>query len=455
MADINPTSMATQLATAYTQNLQSLITTQTKTTQNTATALTKLQSALRTFDTALSTLSGKGGLQPYSATFSATGYATASATSTAQAGTYNLFVEQVATAHQIAFDKLPAVPVSTGGPIKINLADGSSINVNLSAADQDGDGTLSQAEIARSINQAADNGGKLTAMIVTVGGSTQLVMTAGKTGASNAVASVDASGLPAGALKDALSVAPTQLVAAQDAIVWLGAQGSGIKLQQASNTFTAISGVTLTVTQAMKTGDSPLALTVARDDAGAVNNVQSFIDAYNTLNKTLDELTDTGNAATGQAASVFASDSGVRSLRSRLTSLIRQDFGGLTLMNLGVSADRNGVLSLKASKLSSVLSTNPTALDQVFGKTGLTTGSGLLGATDSYMDVWLNSATGHVKNRQNTVQKAQAALTTRQTRLDGLYQSYYDRYLKQFSQLQSLQSHMSETSSLFNSLPTS
>lgn len=450
MADINPSSMATQLATAYTQNQQSLITTQAKAAQSTSTALNKLQTALQTFETALDTLSGKSSLQQYSATFGAPGYGTATASSTAQAGTYSIFVEQLATANQVAFEDLPAVPVATGGPININLADGSTFSVNLSAADQDGDGTLSQAEIARSINQASGNGGKVTAMIVTVGGTTQMVLTSRQSGARGAI-TLDAAGLPASPLKDALS-APKELIAAQDAIAWLGAQGSGVKLQQASNTFTAIQGVSMTFTQAMKAGDSPLSLTVANDNTGTASNVQSFVDAYNALNKTLDELTATGNAETGAAASAFATDAGVRSLRNRLKDLIRQDFGGLSLMDFGVSADRSGVLSLNATKLNTALSAHPEGLDQMFGDTGLTTNTGLLGALDSYVDVWLNSTSGQIKNRQATVQASQKALTVKQTRLDAQYDSFYERYLQQFTTLQSLQAQMSETASLFDSL---
>lgn len=448
MADINPTSMATQLATAYTQNTQALLTTQTKAAQSASTALGKLQSALRSFDTALTAMSGKGSVQQFSSTFSSSGFATATASSTAQTGTYQLFVEQVATAHQIAYQNLPAVPVSTGGPISINLADGSSFNVNLSVADTNGDGTLSQAEIARSINQAAGNGGKVTAMIVTVSGSSQMVLTSGQTGASGAI-SLDASGLPTGALKTALSTS-TQLTAANDAIAWLGNQGTGIKLQQASNTLSAIPGVTVSLTQAMATGAAPLTLTVARDDGATAANVKGFVDAYNALEKSLDDLTQAGSADGSTQAGAFASDSSVRALRNHLHSLLRQDFGGQNLLNFGISADRYGQLSVNNTKLSAALTANPTGLDQVFGKTGITTGSGLLGGMDQYLDVWLNSANGQIKHRQDGVQKVQKSLTDRQTKLDNQYSAYYERYLAQFTRLQTLQSQMSQTTGLLN-----
>src|SRR5690606_19647626 len=134
-------SNASQLATLYTQNAQSLLTRQTKTAQSTSSALTKLQSSLQSFNTALTTLSGKKSMQQSAATFSATTHGSATASASAQAGTYSVFVEQIATAHQIAFEDLPAVPVATGGPITVNLGNGGSFAVNLAAADQDSDGT--------------------------------------------------------------------------------------------------------------------------------------------------------------------------------------------------------------------------------------------------------------------------------------------------------------------------
>jgi len=456
MADtssITPASMAQSLATAYTQAAQDQLTTQTKNAQTTSTALTKLQSALSAFNTALTALSSKSGVAQYSAGFSDSSVGTATAAAGAQPGSYSFFVEQVATANQVSFADLPAVPVSFGGPIAIQLADGSSININLVAADQDGDGTISQAEIARAINLADDNQGKVTAMVMNVGNTTQLVLSAGSTGAGSAI-TVDTSGLPAGALKDALS-APKQLVAAQDAVVWLGAQGTGTRIQQASNTVTAIPGVTMNFTHAQTTGSSPVTLTVASDSSGTASNVQSFVDAYNTLEKALDALTDYGDPANGVAAAAFASDSGVRSLRDRLATIVRQDFGGVRLMDFGVTADRNGQLSLDSTKLKTTLAAKPEALDQLFGKTGLTTSSGLLGTFSKYADTWINSTSGQIKTRQDSLQRQQKDLTAKQTTLDNRYNQAYQRYLKQFTALQNLQSQMSQTTSIFDNLASS
>lgn len=457
---INPTSMANSLATAYTQVAQDQLTTQTNKAQATSNALTSLRSALSTFNGALTALSAKKGLTQSTATFSNTTIGTATATSTAQAGSYSFFVEKLATGSQVAYQDLPAPAASEGGPIVVQMPDGTQINVTL--ADADNDGTISQSEVARAINLAPANQGKLTATTVSANGKTQLLLSAAQTGGlADPVTGVvpniaiDASGLPAGTLKTALGGSPNVLVAAQNAVVWLGAQGTGIKLEQASNTFTSIPGVSITFNQAMAAGSAPVTLTVAGDASGTAANVQTFVDAYNALNKVLDSLTATGSADGKTSAGAFASDAGIRALRGKLASILRQSFGGLSALDLGVKSDRSGTLSLDSAKLGKALAAHPDGLSQVFGSTSATGSSGLLGAFNDYAGVWLNSANGLLKNRQDSLQRAQSALTEKQTRLDATFKLYYERYLQQFTALQGLQEQMGQTSNLFSSLSSS
>jgi flagellar hook-associated protein 2 len=454
MADIDPVTQATQMASAYVQPAQSLLTKKTQAAQATSTALTKLQSALRTFDNAVASLSGKKGLAQNTASLSGSSIGTATATSSAQPGTYAFFVEQIAAANQVAFDDLPAVPVALGGPLVVQLADGSSFTVDLNAADSDSSGTISQAEIARAINQANGNQGKVSATVVNAGGQTKLVLTAGETGVNSAI-TLDASGLPDGALKEALSATPSTLVQARDARVWFGAQGTGTLMQQASNTFSSVPGVSMTFSQAQAAGDAPVTLAVSADKDSTASNVQAFVDAYNALKKVLDDLTKVGDVDAGTSSAAFASDASVRALRSRLNQMVRQDFGGTSLFGLGVSADRSGNLSLDKEKLEKKLATDLGALDKVFGSASVASSSGLLGSLDKYMDAWLDSNTGQIARRQQTVQTQQKALTSRQTRLSDQYDLMYMRYLKQFSQLQTLMAQMEQTSSTLSASLTS
>jgi flagellar hook-associated protein 2 len=450
MATLDPVTTATQLATAYTQPMQSQITTQTQSAQKQSTALNTLRSALSAFDTALSSLSSSKGLKQFAASFNNSGIATATTTSKAQAGSYQFHVEQLATAHQLVFEDLPAVPVSLGGPITVQLQDGSSFNVNLVAADSDTNGTISQAEIARAINQANDNQGKVVASVVTSGGQTQLLLSSSKTGEGGEI-TVNASGLPAGALQDAFNNS-RELTAAQDAVVWLGGQG-GVRMQQASNTFTSIEGVSLTFTRAMTVSESPLTLTVSDDASGTASNVESFIKAYNTLRTALDSLTKAGGE--NSAGAVFASDAGIRALGTKLNTLLRADYNGLSLTELGVKADRNGQLSLDKTRLEKALQADPAALDKVFGSASVSAPTGLLGGMSKYLDQWITSGSGQIASRQNSVQVLQKNLTARQTHLDTQYNSYYQRYLQQFTKLATLQAQMEQTSGLFAQVSTS
>jgi flagellar hook-associated protein 2 len=449
MATLDPVTTATQLATAYTQAAQKQLTTQTQTAQKESTALNTLRSALSAFDSTLTTLSLSKGLKQFTASFNNSGIATATTTSKAQAGSYQFHVEQLATAHQVVFEDLPAVPVAMGGPITVQLQDGSSFNVNLVAADSDSNGTISQSEIARAINQANGNSGKVVASVVSSGGQTQLLLSSGQTGAGGEI-TINASSLPAGALQDAFN-APRELTAAQDAVVWLGGQG-GVRMQQASNTFNSIEGVSLTFTRAMTASESPLTLTVSDDTSGTASNVESFIKAYNTLRTALDTLTKAGGE--NSTGGVFASDAGIRALGSKLNNLLRTEYDGISLTELGVKADRNGQLSLDKTRLEKALLADPAALDKVFGKASASAPTGLLGGLGKYLDQWTTSGSGQIAKRQNSIQILQKNLTTRQTRLDAQYDSAYQRYLKQFTQLATLQAQMEQTSGLFAQVST-
>lgn len=451
MSAINPSASATELANLYVSGTQKLLTSQSQKAQSQSSALTKLKSALSAFETAMAGLTSRTtGMVQRSATVSGGGTAigAASATSKAAAATHQIFVEQVATARQVAFEDLPAVPVSLGGPLVVQLGDGTNFSVDLAMADQNSDGTISHAEIARAINLAQQNNGKLVASTVTSGGQTHLVLSAGSTG-SAAGFTLDVSGLPDSALKTALG-GGREIVAAQDAKVWLGAQGTGVLVQQASNTFTAIEGVTLTLAQAMAAGSAPAAVTVAADNKATTDKLQSFVSAYNALEKALDDLTAYGKE--GAASAVFASDAGVRNLRSRLGDALRSEVGGVRLMDFGIKTSRDGSITLDSAKLEKALTDYPEKLDALFGMTGLVSSSGVLGNLNSVSQSWSNSSVGQIKRRQDTVEVTQKRIALRQDRVEMQYESAYKRYLAQFTRLASLQSQMGDTAGLFSSI---
>jgi flagellar hook-associated protein 2 len=448
----DPKNTATQLATAYIADRQQILTTQNTSATSTEKALSSLNSALNTFESVMSGLSLKKSVLATSATFSSP-VGTASAGTSAAPGNYFFYVEQLATANQAAYENLSdTTPIAEAGTITVSVGS-SSFPVDLATADKSGDGILSVKELAAAINIASGNTAKVTASTMTVNGVQQLVLTGSETGAANTV-SIDASALPAGALKDALDLPGNRkdLIAAQDAIVWLGEQGTGTPLQQASNTYNIVDGVSMTFTKAQAPLEKPVSLTVGTDSSGTQANLQSFVDGWNALVKTLQGLTDSGDAVKGQSAGAFSSDAGVQALRTRMQAALRQEVGGVSLVNYGITAQRDGTLSLNTTRLTKALAANPTGLDGIMGSSSLTTPSGVMGSLDKLMDQWTDTSTGQISKRRDNNTKLQSSIMDRQARLDKQYESAYVRYLNQFTKLQTLQAQMGSNTSIFDAL---
>lgn len=433
--DINPSQIATQLAQAYTNTARQQLATQNKAQKARTDGLSQLQKALQDFRTGLASLSGKKSMLASSASFSREGVATATTSATAQAGSYALFVEKLASNHQLAFGNITPQPAASAGQLTISQQGGGRFTIDLSAADSDGDASLSATEIARTINKTT--AGKVNAMVVTTNGESRLMLSSGVSGAAGAL-TLDTSALSS-ALKTTLDT-PQTLAAAEDAVVWLGGKDTGVRMQQTSNTFTAIQGVTLNLSRAMQTGDAALQLTVTRNANDTAANVQSFVDGYNALQKTLSGLTSSGGDKA--AAGIFASDASVRGLRDQLNNLVRQRFGDVRLAEMGVAASRDGVLSLDRTKLDKLLQDKPTALDSFFSDSN---GDGLIKTLRGNLDQWLNTSNGTLSQRRQSTERMQTDLDKRQQRIDGEYDQVYKRYLAQFTQLQQMQSKMSGT----------
>lgn len=450
-----PAYMATQLATRYTEASQTLLDSKTKAAADSVSGVSKLSSAMSTFSSALLALSGKKSVLANTASFGSD-IGTATAGPAAAAGTYSFYVEQLATAGQVAYGGITDTAAAGSGSLNVVLADGTNFNVNLVNADKNLDGTLTAQEVATAINLAADNDSTVTASTLTVNGATTLVLTSNATGKDNA-ASIDASGVTNLALKGMLQDASkqTQIVTAQNAVVWLGAPDgnplSQNRIEQASNTFAVVNDVKMTFTKA-QTGGVPATLTVAADNAGTKSNVQSFVDAYNALNKVLDELTFVGDTPNKKPPGPFANDAGLKALRSRMQDMLRKSTDGVSLPVFGITAQRDGSLAVKADRLATAIAANPAALDKIFGTSSLNNTSALLGGLDKLISTWTNSVDGHIGERRQTNERLQRTLTDRQDALDNLFNNSYKRYLQQFTALQSLQNQMSQNTGLFSAL---
>ncbi|MFC5079227.1 Flagellar hook-associated protein 2 [Vibrio thalassae] len=444
MSSFDPITMATNLATYDVQPFQQRYQMQADKYQAQITALGKVESALREFRTAVTNMnSSSSNIIKNTATVSQEGFLSATANASAMAGSYQVFVEQVATAHQLSTG-MPAdldanTEIPTTGTLDLTV-DGKTLSLDLSTVDTDGDGKATMADLVSAINNDPDNPG-VNATLVRSNGQTHFMLSSTETGVANSV-NVSASGTGASWFEDAFTNT-SNISTPQDAVIWLGAEGSGLKLTNSSNTFTGvIDGVDLTVSKAQVSGEQPLTLTIGADDEATKEQVNAFIDAYNTLMSTMDEYTGIGGE--DKARGVLASDPTLRSIESQLTSIIRGEYNGMRLSEVGIEIDRSGKMTLDATKFEEAQKNNSAALEAMFNGDG-----NLLDSIDTMVDPFLKSTTGLFKTRKDSLQQNISRIDDKQATLERKYDMAYSRYLKQFTQMNTLMTQMNQTMSMF------
>lgn len=443
----DPASTAAALAEKYVAGQQQVLKSRSESASTTEKGLSSLRSALSSFQSALAGLSGTNKTMfAQSALFSDTTMGSASAKSTAAPGTYSFFVEKLATASQVSYSLKSESEISGKLTVKLGLtADSPKIDIDLDALAASKNAPLNPRDIAAAINASEQNSSLVTASVIsTAPGEYELVLTAKNTGGAGALSVNHDDGTTD---PSPFATAKT-IVEAEDAVIRIGSK-DGTPITQPTNIFTGIDGVTATFT---RTSTTPVTLTVGTDSGATNANVQSFVDAYNKLKSAVDTLVAPADPSKSIAGGAFAGDSGVAALRDRLVSLLRPT-GGDSLATYGITANRQGTLSLDTTRLNKALAQNPTGLDTLIGSTtGTATPTGIAGKLDTYLKGWTSATNGQLKTRQEAVSKLQVEVSTRQTLLDTQYDTAYQRYLMQFTQLQALQNQMSSNSSMFDAL---
>lgn len=431
--------MATQLANYEVQSALTKANRNQSSYKAQLTAVSSLESALKTFSTAVKSLKGADkSVLTNTASFSSDGFASAKVGTTAVAGNYQFFVEQLASAHQVALEGLTDADIPTSGNLVIGQGAGS-FSIDLSSIDSDNSGSNSLAELAAAINAASDNTG-VNATLVRSNGNVSLVLASEKTGATNAI-NLTTSGVASGAFDTAVS-GPRELSAAKDARVRLGGE-TGILLTNSNNTFdNIIDGVSMSFTKAHKAGDQPLAVTVGRDDKATKDKVQSFVTAINNLLGTFDSLTASGgeNATRG----VLAGDASIRSIEGMLNKVLRTEFGGTTLMEMGIVADRYGKLTIDTARFEKAIAANPEALDKLFNAK-----DGLLDSLDKNTAVYTTGPNNLMKARKESLNTMLRRVNEQFDGIQKQYDNYYTRYLKQYTNMMQTMSAMEQTYGMF------
>lgn len=413
--------------------------------------ITRQESRLTTEFTALAML--KGGMAGLQASAGALGafdsmalrktvvgdeqYFAATASGSAVAGSYDVQVEQLATAARLGSGVYPGGLDSVVGTGALNISiGGSTFQVQI---DQDND---SLAQVASAINSAADNTGVRATIIREATGSF-LVLSGTTTGSASSITVTASPGSDAGLQQLAVDLTAfdaTRDVAAQDAIAFV----SGYEIRSASNTITgAIDGVTLNLKKVTPDGET-VGLGIERDDAAIQKKAEAFVASYNTLAQQMATL-GRYDAAT-QTAGPMLGDSLLRGLESQLRRLVTDPVAGAsashrTLSSIGISFTPTGTLQLDATRFKDALAADPDAVNRVFASE-----DGVAGKITKFLDDRLAS-NGEFATRDARITTERKRIAEDKEALEARMVVIQQRYLRQFTAMDTMLAQLQSTSS--------
>jgi len=391
-------AIVTALVNADKSPKQTQIDSATKTNSLKISGVGSLKSALTAFQTAMTNLSSK--TNPAFAGFTATSgnadILSATSDSTAVSGKYNVVVSKLATGSKIASASFAGGAASAipSGTLKISQ-NGTDYNVDIPAG-----ATLQSTRDA--INKAQGANGISANIVTDSSGSSRLVISSSKTGAGSdlsvsGIAGLEIDGTQPLGTSPAAGASGAVNGVAQDAQLTI----DGLTVTSKSNTVSgAISGLTLNLTSVTPANGAPTVVSVDANTKGLQTSIQSFVDAYNTLKKTIDTLSkatpDEDGKLTVQAA--FTGDSLPRTLIADIRAeLTAPGAGGplSVLSQLGVMTDRtSGNLTFDTAAFNKTMDQPGMTgqVQQLF--TGTNDTNGLLARMSKAVDPYLKAPVG-------------------------------------------------------------
>ncbi|MDO6641100.1 flagellar filament capping protein FliD [Shewanella sp. 5_MG-2023] len=404
-------------------------------------AIGTLKSKLATFQDALEKLTDPEALNIRKVLTGDSIYFGATADKTAQTGNYQIQVEQLASSHKVAGENIadPSIPVGQGSL---------DLSVNGEAFSVDIEDTDSLEDIANKINSADDNSG-ITATIIKSDAGSRLVFSSDETGTDNEV-SVIANDTAGSGLNDMFGSGNlTTLSDAKNSIVYIDGQ----KVTSQSNEVKdAIVGVTLSLTEADMSKTSTLR--IEQDDESVKENIQGFVDAYNSLIDSVSDLSKY-DAETEQAAALQG-DSMIRSIESQMRNMIsdRVDVDGqaVALYDIGIETDRYGKMTVNSDKLDTALSENMDLVEGLFA----TPVTGLANRLDTMIEGYVKTG-GLIDSRNNSFTSEKSRLDDQREAFSLKMEMLEARLFKQFNAMDLIVATMNQQSSglvdRLNSLP--
>jgi flagellar hook-associated protein 2 len=428
--DIN--SLVTQLITAEGQPAFNAITRQENTANTRLSGLGTLKSALSDFQTVVSKLKDGSLFKAHTATSSDESILKVTAGTGSVAGAHTIEVTQLAKAQQsiTAAEFANASEVVGSGDLTFTTSSGS-FSVTVDATNN------SLSKLRDAINGASGNT-SVTASIINVDSTvtpgttiSKLVLTAKNSGSANAftVTGTDSDGVDDGAgLSRLFSTQLDPQAVASDAVVKVDGQTA----TRSTNSMTdVLQGITLDL-QAEKVGTT-VNVNISLDNEAINKTISDFVTSYNKLHTTTKSLgkyggsTDgsgSGNGALIGNATLRYVATQVRQDSTNTVSSVTGDYNSLAM--IGVTIDKDGVMSLDSTKLNAALSANLQSVSDIFSST-----DGVASRLSAKLGSFLQSG-GPLDTQQTSLNKQLATLKDRradvQSRMDAMQASLQKQF---------------------------
>jgi flagellar hook-associated protein 2 len=312
------------------------------------------------------------------------------ATTSAEAGSYQVEVSALAQAQSLASQAFASAGGAVGGgtlTFRFGTVTTDATTGDVAGFSQNAERATKNVAIAagstltqiRDAVNEADVG--VQASIINDGSGERLVFSGKDSGAANGFvvdvtdddgAHTDNAGLSRLAFNASASYSD-RTRAGQDAQISI----NGLSITRAKNEITdAIEGVTLSLS-AITSGS--VNIDVSRDKAAVQGKIKSFVDGYNKLQQQITQLTKYD--AENNRASVLTGNSLVRQLNSSLRGLLTDPVGVLdgnavsSLSDLGIVSKVDGTLEIDNGKLDKALSDNFDEIGALFASAALVDGA--------------------------------------------------------------------------------
>jgi flagellar hook-associated protein 2 len=324
-----------------------------------------------------------------------------SADKNAQIGNFSVEVNALAQSQKLMSDAIAETEAVGEGDITVEV-NGTSFNVAVSATD-----TLS--DIRDSINNNTDNAA-VTATIITDDVGQRLVLTSNETGLANAITTTvndlsdsnntDNSGLSRLAYDNDNSSATfannlTEVTAALDAQITIDGT---VVVTNNNNVFeNVIDGVTITAKKVQADDDAISQIKFTANNNNIKAGLDNFVSSYNELLSLSKDLGRASEAGSGP----LAGDSILRGIMGKIRQQFSENFAvgngqTLSLSQLGVTADRSGVLSLDNEVLNTAIDDDVSAVQQFF--VGVNNSEGFASSLTTLTEFYTDSD-GIIQNR--------------------------------------------------------